>query len=68
MLSMGQPDVKGIYMVDNFMEDSFFFSVFYLNCQLVATCLMGVSSLFMFQKSEIYFGTLYFKCGEILKV
>jgi hypothetical protein len=28
MLSMGQPDVKGIYMVDNFMEDSFFFSIF----------------------------------------
>jgi hypothetical protein len=36
MLSMGQPDVKGIYMVDNFMEDSFFSLFFYLYCQLVA--------------------------------
>jgi hypothetical protein len=40
MLSMGQPDVKGIYMVDNFMEDSFFSLFFYLYCQLVATCLL----------------------------
>ena len=53
MLSMGQPDVKGIYMVDNFMEDSFFSLFFYLYCQLVATCLLGVSLLFMF---EIDFG------------